>query len=66
MYAGNTLCMKRASGGGGAAGRRCSQFSGKKKKKKKKKNEDIMSFAGKLMELRKIILSKVTQTQKDM
>jgi hypothetical protein len=29
------------------------------------KNEDIMSFAGKWMELENIILSKVTQTQKD-
>jgi hypothetical protein len=30
------------------------------------KNEDIMSFAGKWMELENIILIKVTQTQKDM
>ena len=30
------------------------------------KNEDIMSFAGKWMELEKIILREVTQTQKDM
>ena len=30
------------------------------------KNEDILSFAGKLMELENIILSEVTQTQKDM
>jgi hypothetical protein len=30
------------------------------------KNEDIMNFAGKWMELEIIILSKVTQTQKDM
>ena len=30
------------------------------------KNEDIMSFAGKLMELENIILSEVTQTQKEM
>jgi hypothetical protein len=30
------------------------------------KNEDIMSFAGKLMGLEYIILSEVTQTQKDM
>ena len=30
------------------------------------KNEDILSFAGKLMELESIILSEVTQTQKDM
>ena len=29
------------------------------------KNNDIMKFAGKLMELEKIILSKVTWTQKD-
>ena len=29
------------------------------------KNSDIMKFAGKLMELEKIILSEVTQTQKD-
>ena len=29
------------------------------------KDEDIMSFAGKWMELENIILSKVTQTQKD-
>jgi hypothetical protein len=30
------------------------------------KNEDILSFAGKGMELKNIILSEVTQTQKDM
>jgi hypothetical protein len=30
------------------------------------KNEDIMKFAGKWIELENIILSKVTQTQKDM
>ena len=30
------------------------------------KNEDIQSFAGKWMELENIILSEVTQTQKDM
>ena len=30
------------------------------------KNEDIMNFAGKWMELEYIILSEVTQTQKDM
>ena len=30
------------------------------------KNEDIMSFAGKWMEVENIILSEVTQTQKDM
>ena len=30
------------------------------------KSEDIMSFAGKLMELENIILSEVTQTQKEM
>ena len=30
------------------------------------KNEDIMSFAGKWMELENIILSEVTQAQKDM
>ena len=30
------------------------------------RNEDIMSFAGKWMELETIILSEVTQTQKDM
>jgi hypothetical protein len=29
------------------------------------KNEDILSFSGKWMELEKIILSEVTQTQKD-
>jgi hypothetical protein len=29
------------------------------------KNEDILSFAGKLMELENIILSKVTLTPKD-
>jgi hypothetical protein len=30
------------------------------------KNEDIMSFTGKWMELENIILSEITQTQKDM
>ena len=30
------------------------------------KNEDIMSFAGKWMELENIMLSEVTQTQKDL
>ena len=30
------------------------------------KKEDILSFAGKCMELGNIILSEVTQTQKDM
>ena len=30
------------------------------------KNKDIMSFAGKWMELENIILSEVFQTQKDM
>ena len=30
------------------------------------KNEDIMSFVGKCMEVGNIILSEVTQTQKDM
>ena len=30
------------------------------------KNEDILSFAGKWMELENIILSEVTQTQKDL
>jgi hypothetical protein len=30
------------------------------------KHEDILSFAGKWMELENIILSEVTQTQKDM
>ena len=30
------------------------------------KNEEILSFAGKWMELENIILTKVTQTQKDM
>ena len=30
------------------------------------KNEDILSFAGELMELENISLSEVTQTQKDM
>ena len=30
------------------------------------KNEDILSFAGKWMGLENIILSEVTQTQKDM
>jgi hypothetical protein len=30
------------------------------------KYEDILSFAGKWMELENIILSEVTQTQKDM
>ena len=30
------------------------------------KNKDIVSFAGKWMELENIILSEITQTQKDM
>jgi hypothetical protein len=30
------------------------------------KNKDILGFAGKWMELESIILSEVTQTQKDM
>ena len=30
------------------------------------KNKDILSFVGKWMELENIILSEVTQTQKDM
>ena len=30
------------------------------------KNKDIMNFAGKWVELENIILSKVTQSQKDM
>ena len=30
------------------------------------KNKDILSFAGKWMELENIIVSEVTQTQKDM
>ena len=30
------------------------------------KKEDIMSFAGNWMELENIILSEITQTQKDM
>ena len=30
------------------------------------KNKDIMNFAGKWMELENIILSEVTQSQKDM
>jgi hypothetical protein len=30
------------------------------------KNEEILSFSGKWMELENIILSEVTQTQKDM
>jgi hypothetical protein len=30
------------------------------------KNEDIMKFAGKWMELENIMLSEVTQTEKDM
>ena len=30
------------------------------------KNKDILNFAGKWMELENIILSEVTQTQKDM
>ena len=30
------------------------------------KNEDIMNFSGKWMELENIILSEVTQAQKDM
>ena len=29
------------------------------------KNQDILNFAGKWMELEKIILNEVTQTQKD-
>jgi hypothetical protein len=29
------------------------------------KNEDILSFAGKRMELKNIILSEITETQKD-
>ena len=29
------------------------------------KNEDILTFAGKWMELENIILSEITQTQKD-
>jgi hypothetical protein len=29
------------------------------------RNKEIMKFAGKWMQLRKIILSKVTQTQKE-
>jgi hypothetical protein len=37
-----------------------------KKISNKKKNEDILSFAGKWMELEIIILSEVTETQKDM
>ena len=32
---------------------------------KKKKKNDILNFAGKWMELENIILSEVTQTQKD-
>jgi hypothetical protein len=40
-------------------------YSGKKKKEKKK-NENILNFPGKWMELKIIILSEVTQTQKDM
>jgi hypothetical protein len=35
-------------------------------KKIEKKNEDILSFAGKLMKLENIILSEVTQIEKDM
>ena len=31
----------------------------------RKKNNDILNFAGKWMELENIILSEVTQTQKD-
>jgi hypothetical protein len=30
------------------------------------KNEDILSFSGKWIELENVILSEVTQTQKDM
>jgi hypothetical protein len=30
------------------------------------KNEDIMSFVGKWMELENLILSEITQTQKNM
>ena len=30
------------------------------------KNEDVLTYAGKWMELENIILSEVTQTQKDM
>jgi hypothetical protein len=30
------------------------------------KNEDVVSFAGKWMELENILLSEVTQTQKDL
>jgi hypothetical protein len=30
------------------------------------KNKDILSFSGRLMDLENIILSEVTQTQKDM
>ena len=30
------------------------------------KNEDILSFAGKWMELENVIMSEVTQTQKNM
>jgi hypothetical protein len=30
------------------------------------KNKDILSFAGKWMEIENVILSEVTQTQKDM
>ena len=32
----------------------------------KKKNKDIMSFAGKWMELENILLSELTQIQKEM
>jgi hypothetical protein len=39
-------------------------LSKKKKKKKKKKNEDIMNFAGKVMELENI-RSEITQIKKD-
>jgi hypothetical protein len=37
-----------------------------KKNQTNKKNEDIMSFAGKWMELDHIIQSEITYTQKDM
>jgi hypothetical protein len=38
----------------------------KKKGKKRKENKDIMNFAGKWMDLEAIILSEVTQSEKDM
>jgi hypothetical protein len=38
----------------------------KKKRKKERKKEDILTFAGKWMELENVILSEVTQIQKDM